>query len=244
MKDNMESWWSFFDERDIPALTIPHHPNTQSKAKRPDGASVWGPMDWSVVNHKYQRIVELCQIRGSFEVPGPNAALRVERADCGASVQAALGKGHRLGFIGSTDTHAGRPGNGPARAAIISHNFSRRGLWDALHARRCYTTSGKHVLVFFQLNGRPMGSEVRLGSRSAMRTIEWRVIGTGRLSRIDLLRNNEEIKTWQGRGACDQAGRYACEMPLDSTEWWYLRVVQEDTEMAWSSPIWVDPPAP
>ncbi|HJN17801.1 MAG TPA: DUF3604 domain-containing protein, partial [Armatimonadota bacterium] len=121
MKHNMETWWEFFDAEGIRALTIPHHPNTQSAALRPDGKPVWGPVDWSVVDPKYQRVVELNQNRGSFEAPGgPLPELRIMREDCGSSVQAALAKGHRLGFIGSTDAHSGRPGDGPARCAIAS----------------------------------------------------------------------------------------------------------------------------
>ncbi len=241
MRHNMDTWWRFFDTKDTRVLTIPHHPNTQSTAKRPDGKPVWGPVDWSVVNHKYQRVVEICQNRGSFEVPGPRPDLRVVRDDCGASVQAALAKGHRLAFIGSTDTHSGRPGTGQARCVIISKAFSRAGLWDALYARRCYATTGRHILVSFTVNEQPMGSELTATTPTMQRRLQWRVIGTGPLKRVDLLRNNQVIKSWPGEGKDDAAGRLTYDEPVTATEWWYVRAIQEDTELAWSSPIWVDP---
>ena len=242
-RDNMQSWWDFFDKQETRAITVPHHPNTQSAAKRPDGKSVWGPMDWSIINHEYQRVVELNQNRGSFEVPGgPVRELRVVRKDVGSSVQTALVKGHRLGFIGSTDTHSGRPGTGVARCAILSPGLTRAALWDALHARRCYATSGKHILVLFALNGQPMGSEIRLDEPKTKREIAWRVVGTGPLKRVDLLRNNEVVKSWEGGGKDDLSGSFVRAEPITATEWWYLRIIQADTEMAWSSPIWVDPP--
>ena len=241
LHDNMQSWWDFFDQRDVRVLTVPHHPNTQSAAKRPDGHSVWGPMDWSVVNHTYQRIVELNQDRGSFEVPGgPVPELRVVREDVGSSVHTALAAGHRLGFIGSTDTHSGRPGTGVARCAIVSPDFSRTGLWDSLHARSCYATSGEHILILFALNDRPMGSEIRLDDANTPRQIAWRAVGTGPIERVDLLRNNQIVKSWEAKGKDDLSGAFSRAEPVAETQWWYIRVIQADTHIAWSSPIWVN----
>lgn len=238
--DNMQSWWKFLDAQGVRALTIPHHPNTVSRARGADGKPVWGPMDWSAKNHKYQRVVEICQNRGSFELPGgPFPQLRVLRKDEGASVQTALALGHRLGFIASTDTHSGRPGTGTGRCAIIAPELTRPALWDALYARRCYATSGAHLLVFFSLNGRPMGSEINGQRPDTARTIDWRVIGTSPIRQVDLLCNNRIYRSWQGNGREDVSGSLRHEGRLNGLEWWYLRVVQEDGEMAWSSPIWI-----
>jgi hypothetical protein len=240
VRRNTAALWSYLDVRGIRALTVPHHPNTDSQVRRADGTMTWGPMDWTEIDHEYQRIVEICQRRGSFELPGPAGGLRVRAADRGASVQTALAMGHRLGFIGSTDTHSGRPGSGAARCAIVSDVLSRQGLWDAMYDRRCYATSGKHILVFFTLNDHPMGSEIQVTAPDVVRHISWRVVGTGPLGRVDLLRNNEVVRSWPGAGSADLTGSFALDAALDSTEWWYLRIIQEDSEMAWSSPIWVD----
>lgn len=242
LPDNMESWWARYDETGDRVLTVPHHPNTDSGVRLDNGELVWGPVDWSAINHKYQRIVEICQLRGAFEVPGPDPELRAKRPDAGASVQTALAKGHRLGFIGSTDTHSGRPGNGDARAAIVSAEFTRAGLWDAMHDRSCYATTGPHMLIFFRVNGRPMGSEIALDAADTPRIIDWRVVGTGPVKRVDLVRNNEVVQSWQGGSADDLSGEFTRAEALTGTEWWYLRVIQEDTHLGWSSPVWVDPP--
>jgi len=239
---NMQDWWDYLDEQDVRTLTVPHHPNTQAAQILANGKPAWGPMDWSVVNHKYQRVVEICQNRGSFEVPGPNEELRVVRKDCGSSVQAALAMGHRLGFIGSTDTHSGRPGAGMARAAAACDALTRDNVWDALYQRHCYATTGKHILLEFTLNGQQMGSEIALGTAATRRVIKWRAIGTAPIKRVDLLRNNQRVRAWQGKGGDDLSGSFEADEALGEPEWWYLRVIQEDTEMAWSSPIWVDPP--
>ncbi len=238
--DNTKTWFNWLAERNVEAVIIPHHTNTEAAQILANGKPAWNRCDWSVIDHRYQRVAEICQNRGSFEAPGgPMPELRIERKDVGASVQTALAMGHRLGFIGSTDTHSGRPGNGPARAALVTSDFTRRGLWQALHDRSCYATTGPHILVFFTLNGSPMGSELTMPAGTG-RQLAWRVVGTSGIQRIDLLRNNEVVQSWTG-DSDDMQGTFARPDTLAGTEWWYLRVLQDDTNLAWSSPIWVDP---
>ena len=239
--NNMQAWWDWLAKRDQEAIIIPHHSNTQAGQILANGRPAWEPCDWSVINHRYQRVVEICQNRGSFEAPGgPIKELRIRRKDVGASVQTALALGHRFGFIGSTDTHSGRPGTGHARAAVMPTSYTRRGIWQAMHDRRCYATTGPHTLVFFTVNKQPMGSELRLDGKQS-RTIQWRIVGTTSIKRVDLLRNNEVIKSWTKSKADDMRAEFVFPQPLRATEWWYVRVIQNDTHLAWSSPIWVDP---
>lgn len=241
VKNNMQAWWDWLAERDEKAIIVPHHTNTQAAQILASGRPAWEPADWSVINHRYQRVVEICQNRGSFEAPGgPITELRIKRKDVGASVQTALALGHRLAFIGSTDTHSGRPGSGSARAAVVTADYTRRGIWQAMHDRDCYATTGPHALVFFTVSGRPMGRELEVEAGAA-RAIAWRIVGTGPIKRVDVLRNNEVVRSWPGEGKDDLSGEYTRAERLRGTEWWYVRAIQEDTHLAWSSPVWLDP---
>ena len=239
LSDNMVSLWNWLDRQPFRAMTIPHHPNTDSEVKGPDGKAVWGPMDWSVVNDKYQRVVEIFQKRGSFEAPGgPNSDLLIDRRDVGSSVQTALAKGHRLGFIASTDTHYGRPGADRGLAAVIGETLSGDAIWDGIFNRSCYATSGPRILLFFTVNGNEMGREINANVGSSARHVKWRAIGTGPIKTVDLLRNNIVVKTWKGNHYEDLADELTWSDQLNEVEWWYVRVTQEDRAMAWSSPIW------
>ena len=77
-------------------------------------------------------------------------------------------------------------------------------------------------------------------------TLESRVVGTARVRYVHLLRDNEVVHSFGGDA---DGGRYGGFTFVDEgaapgTHWYYLRVVQDDGEMAWSSPIWVTVEAP
>lgn len=236
LPDNMGSLWNFLDRTNTPALTIPHHPNTAWTGKNP-----WSAVDWSVINSKYQRLVEIFQSRGSFEVPGgPNPELRVLSQDFGSSGQTALAIGHRVGFIASTDFHNGRVGTALGATGVYARSLSRTSVFDALYNRNCYAVTGDRMIVVFSLNNQPMGSEVTLADPQTTRRLNWRAVGVGSIKRVELIRNNIVAQSWAGNGKDDLSGSFSRTAALTGPEWWYLRVLQENGEMAWSSPIWVN----
>jgi hypothetical protein len=52
-----------------------------------------------------------------------------------------LRRGGRVGFVGGSDTHEGRP---DARTAVLASEPSREGIFEALRARRCYAVTRAH----------------------------------------------------------------------------------------------------
>lgn len=68
------------------------------------------------------------------------------------------------------------------------------------------------------------------------------MIGTDAIKRVDLIRNNIIVRSWPGENQDDMSGQFALDRPCEETEWWYIRVLQTNKEIAWSSPIWIDPP--
>ena len=69
--------------------------------------------------------------------------------------------------------------------------------------------------------------------------IRIKVVGTGRISDVQVIRNNASI--YQNPGGEREVELSFRDMdPEPGTNFYYLRVQQEDRQTAWSSPIWVN----
>jgi hypothetical protein len=255
---SIEEMWEWLEGRQ--ALVIAHHPNCHSETSR---YYAWGPQDWATHNPKYERLAEICQARGSFEVDevGGNVYL----GGLGASIQDALALGLRVGFVGGTDNHRAQPGStrsslggldadeivGGAITGIFAPELTREALWDALHARRCYATTARRILLDVRMGERFMGSDLRGDDAAAFadsRTLSIRAIGHRDLDRVDVVRNNVTIESFPVSGDAAEI-EYTDDTPLvgitPASEvsaglvYYYVRVIQQDGNMAWSSPIWL-----
>jgi len=239
--DSPEKLWKFFEGKD--AIVIPHHPNVA--AEIPD---VWKQQDWSFHNEKFERLVEICQNSGSFETD--SLSEYVLFGGYGASVQNALAKGYKLGFTGGTDNHRGQLSSGrfsqlgldyhgAKRSGLIgvyAKELTREAIWDALYNRRTYATTGARILLKVSIQGHIMGKEFETKD---MPVVEVSTIGTAGIEKIELIKNNINIHTHKAKSFVGNF-KYLDEKIVPGVCWYYVRVTQEDGEMAWSSPLWVN----
>lgn len=231
-----EDLWRSLDGRD--ALTIPHHTKFGS------------PTDWRFRNDRHQRLVEICSLWGISEEGGPH------------SVQAALAMGHRLGFVGGTDSHYGlanqgsyHVNDGNGLACVVASELTRDSIWQALNDRRCYATTGDRILLDFRLEldgqSHPMGTDLPIDLAAASpRTFSIRVAGTHQLDTVEVLRNNQVIFSTQPNSE-DWNGKWTDSDPILPLAlaptfggdrpfvFYYMRVRQRNRQIAWSSPIWL-----
>ena len=228
---------------DQDALVIPHHTSWPID----NGPGVSG-FDWSSYDQRFMRLVEICSKHGVSEYFGCPDAPHFQAAE--GTVAKALARGHRLGFVGSTDTHATRPGSWgipgdlwAARAgitAVLAEKLQRSAIYEALHARRCYATTGARIVLRFTVNGAPMGSELRCDAE-AERLIEVSVVGTDAIERVELVRDGQVIARHRAATPGSRvAFSYRDHAPLDGAAYYYPRVLQVDGHQAWASPVWVE----
>jgi len=202
--------------------------------------------DWKQFDPELIRLTEIYSEHGSSEFKGCDLCLPTSTVNDDAYVSVALKMGHRIGFIGSSDSHCGRPGySGWIRsrrqyqnglAACFAPELSRDSLWDALRSRRCYATSGERIFLRFWLNDSFMGEETKCAKGEPVR-IRIEVHGTAEIASVHLIRSGQTIQSWEYPGWDFEEEFH--DTPGGSS-YYYVRVRQQNSHLAWSSPIWVD----
>ncbi len=128
---------------------------------------------------------------------------------------------------------------------------SRESIWDALWNRRVVATSGPRILLTVELNGHPIGSELKVSSEPALaksRRIKVAFHGTAPIERIEIIRNNKVVHstkqaefTWQDTEPLEEILMPPAKHCPHPFCFYYVRAVQTDHQTAWASPIWIDP---
>lgn len=131
-----------------------------------------------------ERAIEVCSSWGEFEW----------------FLREALERGYKVGFVGGSDDHKGRPGAAHpgsgsfgvygGLACVYARELTRAGVWEALRARRCYGTTGQRILLEVTADGHPMGSECEV---TAPPEVSVRVWGTAPVEQVDLFRGLEQV---------------------------------------------------
>jgi hypothetical protein len=237
------------------AMIVPHHTNMDSSVRagvvHKDGRPFWCAMHWPLATPLMRqgvRLVEMVQNRGAFEAEAPDPLWRAAWGGFGGSVQTALLRGHRLGFVGGTDNHTGWPtrlsgvaGYG-GLTGIQAPCLDSASLFTSLYARRCYATSGARIVADATLNGYPMGSELTLAP-AAQRTFRVRVYGTAPLDAVQIVSSGVVLADLPlEAGSSDFDGEWEDlrpGRPLQDVVY-YVRARQADGHCAWLSPFWVD----
>ncbi len=161
----------------------------------------------------------------------------------GNMVQDALARGYILGFVAGSDNHNGNPGEGCkgrfdcslfGKTGMWLDELTRESVWEALWNRRTWATTGARILVDVTINDMPMGSIL---PEDSSRTIRVEVHGVEELRTVEIVKNNLSVFILNNPGLdVEWSVSDGPSQPLDV---YYVRVIQMDGEMAWSSPIWI-----
>lgn len=244
--DTPQELWSLL--RGKPALTITHHSAGSPVAN-----------DWSIApDPTLEPVAEVMSVHGSSEAEDSPMRLRGFMPD--NSVRSALDRGYKLGFVGSGDSHDGHPGlphlspsygfrpttarrsgrvGTGGLAAIQAKDLTRESVLNAIRERRVYATSGPRILLDVHLTDHSQGSSVASTSLPAAPLLNISVVGTAPIARVDLIKSGAVVSSIEGTGTSDFATQVELSA-LTEGDYVYVRVIQSDKGMAWSSPIFIE----
>ena len=198
--------------------------------------------DWRDNDPEVEPLMEIFQgYRNSYEYEGaPRAASTLNQHVQKSGWQPsgfwwnALDKGYKLGVQASSDhwsTHI-------SYACLLADSFTREGLMDAIRKRHSYAATDNIILDFRVRTG---GAEAIMGDiLDSPREPRFIVtaVGTGVIKQVDMIKNKRFVYT--SRPASRNVSFEYSDPDLAPGEsWYYIRVLQEDGQLAWSSPIWL-----
>ena len=198
--------------------------------------------DWRDNDPEVEPLVEIYQgYRNSYEYEGaPRSATELNKAAQKSGWEPAgfwwnaLAKGYKLGVQASSDhwsTHI-------SYACLVAENFTRAGLLDAIRKRHAYGATDNIVMDFRASAG---GQDHIMGdafTTASAPKFAIHVTGTCAIKQVDLIKNRTFIYTM--RPGTKQVSLEFTDRTLGPGEsWYYARVLQEDGQLAWSSPVWI-----
>jgi len=234
--------------REYGGLVIPHHSANKTMGVK-----------WDTLHDpEHVRLVEIHSVWGNSERPAeagnPFPIRTLGGEQDGQHVVDALARGYRLGFVGGGDIHDGRPGDElhmlqkhPDAYRLLSRQgimgvwateLTREAVWEALWNRRVYATTNVRIILRFEVCGVPMGQSV---TAAGPRQIHVRAASQLPIDKIEIVKNGQDIFIESsGEPVVDAQFEDA---PGNTSDYYYARVTRTDGEMAWSSPVWVQPPS-
>ncbi|MBN2479312.1 MAG: DUF3604 domain-containing protein [Parachlamydiales bacterium] len=222
--------------------------------------------DFKNYNEEFEKVVEIYNAWGSSEKSSKEGNTRPisgpVKEDNAGSVIKALVNGTRVGFVaGGLDDRgvyskfydSTQVQYSSGLTAILAKTHSRDGLFEALQKRRCYATTGKRIVVGFFIAEEMMGSELKTYNKPGLfynRYITGFVLGTDKIKEIILYRNDQVLTKFTPDDTTFEFTyddmTFLKEFLLKPNAekppfcFYYLKAIQEDGHMAWSSPIWID----
>lgn len=190
------------------------------------------PTDWDFTDEKAQPVAEIFQVRGSYEYKGAPREAKRTTPQPGYFLQDAWARGIVIGVIASPDH-----GGGYGKACVYAPELTREAILDAIRRRHCYGTTGAKIFLDVRVNDHLMGEKITAPAGKAV-NVTIRTRCPGEIERVEVCRNNRFVYTKAPDGR-EAELTFTDQRPLEGRSYYYVRVIQKDQEIAWSSPVWL-----
>ncbi len=193
--------------------------------------------DWRENDPRVEPVVEIYQgDRDSYEYFGqPRVAHGPGDAPGGwrplGMVWNALAMQYRLGFQSSSDhisTHI-------SFAVALVEEPSRQAVFDAFKQRHCYAATD-NIVLDVRCGEHLMGDEFDADGPVSLKVF---ARGTEPIARVDIIKDFHHVYSTEP-GSEQVEFTWTDEENINrGPSWYYVRLIQEDGELAWGSPMWV-----
>jgi hypothetical protein len=197
--------------------------------------------DWRDNDPDLEPVVEIFQgARTNYEQLGApyvvkegtdDEHMRVAGYQPEGMVENAWAKGYKLGIITSSDhgsTHI-------SYAIVYTSDYSRQGVLDAIRRRHTYGATD-NIVLDVQMGGHFMGDEFALSKAVPVRV---KARGTGPVARVDVIKDSKVIYTAEPKSK-QVSFEFTDKADVAGRHYYYVRLVQEDGMIAWSSPFFIN----
>ena len=154
-----------------------------------------------------------------------------------------LDKGWHVGATNGQDNHAANWGYPPNNlTGVICNNLTKNDILDAFKMMRTFSTEDRNLKVTFKANNYFMGSTIPIKSGEQ---INFYVYGydpdtTDIISSVQIITNGGKVlKTWVNNSQNFETS-YSFNYE-GGGNWYYLKVIEQDGDIAITSPIWTPP---
>ena len=188
------------------------------------------PTDWTFADETAQPVAEIFQVRGSYEYKGtPREAAR--STPPGYFIQDAWARGVVIGVIASPDH-----GGGMGKACVFAPELTREAVLKALRQRHCFGTTAARMFLDVRVNDHLMGEKIASPPDGPV-TVTIVARCPGDIDRIEVCRNNKFVYINQPDGR-EAELKFVDMAPPEGRSYYYVRVIQKDEEIGWTSPVW------
>jgi hypothetical protein len=152
-----------------------------------------------------------------------------------------LSRGWKIGAAGGLDDHDATWGTAlDYRLAVLAKRLTRQDIFEAMLARRFYSTLDKNIALSFTVAGNEMGSTVPVAASVPVR-IQASDGDNEIFTEVILFdKNHNKRRIWHPNAA---AVDVADTLRVAVGDYYYVKVTEQDTGEAISSPIWISGPS-
>ena len=171
-------------------------------------------------------------MRGSYEYHGAPRQARRSIQQPSRYMHDTWAQGNVIGVIASPDH-----GGGLGKACVYAEDLSRKAILEAIRQRHTFGTTAARIFLDVRVNGHLMGEKTSepAGDRVEVKV---RVRCPSQIARVEVCRNNKFLYLKEPAGPETEL-TFVDTSPEKGRSYYYVRVIQKDDEIAWSSPVWL-----